>query len=58
MTKNKYIVDYNRTKTKLLTVRLNVEHDKDIINYLDRYIQNKSILVKDLIRAFMKQDGH
>lgn len=55
MTKNKYIVDYNRNKTKLITIRLSLEHDQDIINYLND-AKNKSGYIKMLIREDMEKD--
>ncbi len=46
---------YNASNTKLLTVRLNVKRDSDIICFLENE-KNKSALIKELIRRQMKGD--
>ncbi len=47
-----YIVDYVKTKCKQITLMLNQENDKDIIDYLET-IGNKNAYLKDLIRKDM-----
>lgn len=54
MKNNQYIIDYNRNKTKLITIRLNKEKDKDIIEFLN-YMENVNGYIKLLIRDQIKK---
>ena len=52
--KIKYNTEYNKKNTKMVTLRLNVNTDGDIIKHLDS-ISNMSGYLKDLIRADIKK---
>lgn len=53
--KNSYLVNYNKTHTKLVTLRLNLDKDKDIIDFLDS-VGNVNGLLKDLLRLCISSD--
>lgn len=46
---------YNKEHTMILSMRLNLKNDADIIKYL-KQIDNKTGLVKSLIREQIKKD--
>ena len=48
--KQEYIGRYIREHYKLVTTKLSIEHDKDILAKLDS-VPNKSEYIKSLIRA-------
>ena len=44
---------YDKANTKRLNVKLNLNTDKDILDYLEK-LENKSGYIKELIRRDMK----
>lgn len=56
MKDKKYIARWQKENTKIITVRLNLDGDKDIINKLNEK-ENKSGYIKDLIRKDIKSNG-
>lgn len=44
---------YNKDKTKIIPLRLNLETDKDILDRLDQ-VESKAGYIKDLIRKDIK----
>lgn len=53
--KKAYNTEYNKTRTTLFTVRLNLNTDADILAWLDKQ-PNKQGYVKALIRADMEKN--
>ena len=51
--KKAYIVDYVKKKCKQITLMLNLENDKDIIEWMEKQ-ENKNAYLKELIRKDMK----
>lgn len=53
--KKAYNTEYNKTRTTLFTVRLNLNTDADILAWLDKQ-SNKQGYVKALIRADIEKN--
>lgn len=53
--KIKYDVEFNKTRTTLVNIRLNHNTDKDLLEYLAT-LPNKQGYIKDLIRKDMKKN--
>lgn len=49
-----YMVDYQKTKTRRINFQLSLEHDSDILEYLDS-VPNKNAYLKELVRADIKR---
>jgi len=48
-----YIVEYVKSNCKKITLMLNKEYDKDIIEWMEKQ-ENKNAYLKELIRKDMK----
>lgn len=54
----KAVAKYDKTHTKQIALKLNIETDKDILEALeDVGVGNKQTLIKDAIRAYLKKEN-